>query len=184
MVVLQRGTQRILQGGAANIDCEQPPRPKSFSFPTATESDLDMISIEFPISDSSPASLATPSIPTPTTTVQVSDRIRNCGSCTKFNDKGVMRICKPCYDLDSISANSAPRISFDAGEAAFVTPGVLAVVLVLLFLVAVALIDFGEWIWERLHHRPIALPANEKEPIPIEDYEEEDDFDEDEQLIP
>lgn len=96
-----------------------------------------------------------------------------------------MRICRPCYDLDSIQSISAGGTEgVIYAEPVFATPGVLAVILVLLFLVAVALVDLSEWAWKKIHRRPTTLSECEKGEIFLEELDDSYDSDEDERLIP
>lgn len=175
--------QTIRNGGATGDDVQQ---RLSSPFRAATDQNSSHKTNQVPALDSISNSLSLPSTPTLLTAPPDPSSIRNCGSCTQFNDRGIMRICRPCYDLDSIpaiSATGAEGITY--AEPAFASPGVLAVILVLLFLVAVALVDLSEWVWNKLHRRSIALPECEKGEIFLEESGDSyDSEEEDERLIP
>ncbi|EEP82170.1 predicted protein [Uncinocarpus reesii 1704] len=147
-----------------------PPSPSTQTESAATETPSIL-------SDSFSHTLSLPSTPSPMPLVLPSGSIPDCGSCSKFGNSGIMRICRPCSDIDTDA--------FVGGESpALITPGVLAVVLILLFLVAVALVDFTEWIRGKLRSGPsVALPESEKSYAQFEDWEEEY-IHEDDQLIP
>ncbi|EFW20961.1 hypothetical protein D8B26_002759 [Coccidioides posadasii str. Silveira] len=176
VIKVQQDIQIMFEDGDANGDGFPP--SQSTSLPRATESDSNMESIQEP---STSLSLSLPSSPTPKTLSNPPSQFVHCG-CKPFADRSPIRICRPCYDLSSDDDSAFSNLEV---QPELVTPGVVAVVAVLLFLVAVALVDLSHWVWNRLHRQPISLSECEKgNGVAIEDDEDLDKLYEDDQLIP
>ncbi|KAI1940321.1 hypothetical protein LOY97_006113 [Ophidiomyces ophidiicola] len=169
--------QSLEQQDPPSVDhTQQQHRPAPPSVPTPIHEDLAMIDPELLA-----LSLAA-RVPAAVPSILVTPSRRNCGMCAPVGQRGVMRICRPCYDAppalfsmsSSSSSSSSPTSALAragcfeavADDRILLTPGVVVVLMVVLFLVAVALVDLADWV-RRLRRRrqqqqqqAISLPSD------------------------